>query len=150
MEKGLLLVFTGNSSTVRLPVIGQIVRALGSGLRISVFQFGGESVHEIEYLSQYYNATGILKTFSPNSSSVETLWKGAQLAARSEYAQMVCLLELSRLLEQGIADENEITEILATRPEALHVLIAGKHIPPSVLDISDLITEVNELRREKE
>jgi cob(I)alamin adenosyltransferase len=150
MEKGLLLAFTGDSNIVSLPAIGQIVRALGCGLKICVFQFDEEAIREIEYLRQSYNAAGTLMTFSPNSLSAEALWKEAQRAVRSEGVQMVCLLGLSRLLEQGIASENEISEIIAARPEALHVLIAGKHIPTSVLEISDLITEVSELRKEKD
>jgi cob(I)alamin adenosyltransferase len=150
MERGLLLVFTGNTKDSALSAVGQVLRALGAGLKICVIQFGPESqkYKALSLLQQHFNMIETYGINDDHATHVETrvLWQKALEMLNSAESGLLVLLEASCLLEDNVAGEREFLEAIQHRTGSIHVVVAGGRIPDSLLQEADLITEVTEIK----
>ena len=137
--------------------LGQALRAAGQGLRVCFIQFiKARSTGEHKALEKladcielHVTGSGFTWEEKNRQKVVETARQGWQLAAEkilSDQYDMVILDELTYLITYSIVTETEVLELLAKRPQRLHVVITGRNASPGLIEAADTVTEMRMIR----
>ena len=154
MTKGVLAVYTGNGKGKTTAALGLAVRALGHGKKVCFIQFikgawkSGES-----NLAQKF--AGLLdfhvmgRGFTWKSDDLEKdravarqAWDFAVSMIRANTYDLIVLDELTYLIHYAMIAEDEIVDVLAARPPALHLIITGRYASDGLIRTADLVTEM--------
>jgi len=158
MEKGLLIVYTGNGKGKTTAALGLALRALGYGKRVCLLQFvkGKWKTGEIEALKRFKDLMDVHITghgFILNGEDVEKEREAASAAwelARGKIASpdygLVILDELTYLINFGILSLEDVLNTLQNRREDLHVVITGRQAPEAIKAAADLVTEMRNVK----
>ncbi|MEX3581805.1 MAG: cob(I)yrinic acid a,c-diamide adenosyltransferase [Burkholderia sp.] len=153
VEKGLLIVNTGNGKGKSTAAFGMAVRVLGHGMKLGVVQFikGALNTAERNLLNTFVACDfvtmgdGYTWKTQDREADIATARKGWDEARRmiesGEY-QMVILDELNTVLRYDYLPLDEALAVLAARPAALHVVVTGRHAPDALVEAADLVTEM--------
>ncbi len=154
MNKGLLIVNTGNGKGKTTAALGLAMRALGHGLKVCIIQFikGSWKYGELDAATRFEELLDVHvmgKGFTWKSQDLEADKKLAQEAwefakrilALGKY-QMVVLDELTYLIKFHFIPEDEIVDVLTTRRDDMHVVVTGRDASPALLEAADLVTEM--------
>lgn len=158
MDKGLLIVFTGNGKGKTTAALGMALRAAGHGLKVCCVQFikGGWRYGELDAVKRFaglieLHAMG--RGFTWKSDNIEEdarLAREAWAFAREKIASggyhTVILDEFTYLLHYRMLELAPCLEALAQRDPAQHVVITGRHAPPGLLEAADLVTEMQAIK----
>ena len=149
---GLTIVFTGEGKGKTSAALGTIVRALGHGFTIKVYQFikspskTGEQKTlkrlgvEVESLGKGF--TWKKKEVDEDIDLARKGWEKAAAAIMSGKYDMVVLDELNYVLDYGFLKPDNVIKVLEGKPESLHVVITGRGAPQELVDFADLVTEM--------
>ena len=152
-EKGLLIVNTGNGKGKTTAAFGMAVRVLGHGMKLGVVQFIKGALHtsERDFLGAQENCEfitmgdGYTWNTQDRDADIATARKGWDEARRmiesGEY-RMVILDELNTVLKYEYLPLDEVLATLAARPDAVHVVVTGRHAPDALVEAADLVTEM--------
>jgi cob(I)alamin adenosyltransferase len=158
MEKGLLIVKTGNGKGKTTAALGLAMRALGHGLKVCVIQFikGTWKYGELfsakrfeELLDFHVMGKGFIwtsKDRETNKKTAREAWMFAEKSIQSNKYQLVILDELTYLMNYGIISQKEVLKCLSQRREDIHVVITGRDAPQALIDAADLVTEMIEMK----
>lgn len=158
MDKGLLMVNTGNGKGKTTAALGQTFRALGHGKKICIIQFiksdskYGE-LHSMERFMDLVDFYVMGNGFTFRSNDLEkdriVALKGWDLAKEkllsNEYF-MVLLDELTYLMTLGFLETDTILDAITHRREDLHVVVTGRYAPQKLIDTADLVTDMHEVK----
>ncbi|MGQ9558729.1 MAG: cob(I)yrinic acid a,c-diamide adenosyltransferase [Desulfurispora sp.] len=158
MAQGLIMVFTGNGKGKTTAALGMAVRARGQGLRVLVVQFikGGQSYGELEALGALGIeirplGLGFVRHAAPEQMEQH---RAAARAALDEVRRemlsgrwdMLVLDEINYAVHFGLIQEQELLELLAEKPPALHLVLTGRYARPAVVERADLVSEIQEVK----
>ena len=157
-KKGLLMVNTGHGKGKTTAALGLAFRALGHDLPVCIIQFikGHWKYGELKSAKRFeglldFHVTG--EGFTWKSKDLEKDRKAAKLGwevAKSVIAAgrhyLVILDELTWLLKYDMVDEQEVLDVLRSRPEGLHVLVTGRDAPAALIELADLVTEMRDVK----
>ena len=157
MQKGLLIVFTGNGKGKTTAALGMALRAAGHGMRTLVLQFikglwnYGElkSLEGIKEISIQPLGTGFTwkkENLDEDRELARIGWEKAQNEISEGNYDMLVLDELSYVLSYGLLDLDPVLEVLRNRPEHLHSVITGRNAPGPLIDAADCVTEMNPVK----
>ena len=79
---------------------------------------------------------------SQAQKAVTSLWQQTQERIAQGHDGLVVLDELSLAMHWGLIPEGEVLQVLANRPIHLDVVLTGPHMPESLLNQADQITEL--------
>jgi len=158
MDKGLLIVNTGNGKGKTTAALGLAFRAIGHKKKVCVIQFikGSETYGELLAVEKYKDLIDIFVTgngFTWQSDDIAVdqacAMKGWQLAREQlnspEYF-MVILDELTYLMTLGFLEADIILDHIKKRREDLHVVVTGRYAPGKLIETADLVTEMQEVK----
>ncbi|MFP5214032.1 MAG: cob(I)yrinic acid a,c-diamide adenosyltransferase [Acidobacteriota bacterium] len=157
MQKGLLVVFTGNGKGKTTAALGMALRAAGHGMRVLILQFikGAWVYGELKALERFEEVcirplgTGFTWKKESLDEDRELARRGWELAAREiregNY-DMVVLDELNIVLSYGLLSIEEVLPVLDTRPEGLHLVVTGRNAPEELIRSADLVTEMRQVK----
>lgn len=157
MQKGLLIVFTGDGKGKTTAALGMAIRAAGHGMRVLMLQFikgswpYGEltTLRRIEEITIKPLGTGFTWKKDNLEEDLRLAAKGWEeaLAALHEGAyQIVILDELNVVLSYGLLSVEPVLDALKNRPPHLHVVITGRGAPQELIDLADLVTEMRKVK----
>jgi cob(I)alamin adenosyltransferase len=158
LEKGLVLVFTGDGKGKTTAALGLVLRTLGHGERVAVVQFikGGWHPGEARALalfgdSLHWHALGEGFTWETQDRErdrqlVQMAWECALGYLADADCRLVVLDEVNVALKLGYLAVEQVLEGLALRPPLTHVALTGRGAPPALLERADLVTEMKLLR----
>ena len=158
MNKGLLMVNTGNGKGKTTAALGQTFRALGHGKKICIIQFikGSWKYGELYSMERYmdlvdFYVMGNGFTFKSNDLEKDRIialkgWNLAKEKLCSTDYFMVLLDELTYLMTLGFLDTDTIMDALIHRRTDLHVVVTGRYAPRKLLDLADLVTDMQEIK----
>lgn len=158
MQKGLLIVFTGDGKGKTTAAFGQALRAAGHGKKVAIIQFIKERVDTGEAralvaladrIELHVTGSGFSWQQREMDAFKQMARKGWQLAKEkiaSRAYDMIILDELTYLMHFALIPEEEVLETVANRPEPLHLIITGRHAGPGLLALADLVTEMREVK----
>ena len=163
IEKGLLIVHTGKGKGKSTAAFGLAMRAIGNGMRVGIVQFVKGKWETGE--------RGVLEHF-PDQATVHAMGEGFSWetqdrardirAARSAWEKsqemieacrgaepaydMIVLDELNIVLRAENLPLDEVVEVLAARPEDLHIVVTGRNAKDELIEAADLVTEMNAVK----
>lgn len=157
VEKGLLLVLTGNGKGKSSSAFGMLARALGHGMKVGVAQFikgrsdTGEEAFFCKQPGVEWHVLGEGFTWDTQNleRDVATAKQGWEVARRmlsDPGIQLVVLDELTYLLKYGWLDLASVLADLAARPPMQHVVITGRAAPQALLDAADTVSEIADVK----
>lgn len=153
---GLLLNITGNGKGKSTSAFGITIRALGWGWKVLVLQFvkGDRETGEKRFFSRLadpgleFDQLGAGASWEPGDHAALALrgWGRAKKELNSMHWDLVVLDELNIALHYRWIPLEEVLEILRNRPSGLNVVVTGRYAPQALLDQSDLVSEIQEIR----
>jgi cob(I)alamin adenosyltransferase len=158
LEKGLVLVFTGNGKGKTTAALGLVLRSLGHGERVAVVQFikGGWQPGEAKALELFgdalaWHALGEGFTWETQDRErdralVQSAWERSCAYLADPGRHLVVLDEVNVALKLGYLAVEQVLEGLALRPPLTHVALTGRGAPPALLERADLVTEMTLVR----
>ncbi|MBM5803524.1 MAG: cob(I)yrinic acid a,c-diamide adenosyltransferase [Cyanobacteria bacterium K_DeepCast_35m_m2_155] len=158
LEKGLVLVFTGDGKGKTTAALGLVLRTLGHGESVAVLQFikGGWQPGEAKALELFgealhWHALGEGFTWETqdrerDKALVHAAWERSLTYLADGSRKLVVLDEVNVALKLGYLEVDQLLEGLALRPPLTHVALTGRGAPPALLERADLVTEMKLVR----
>jgi len=160
MDKGLLMVFTGNGKGKTSAAMGVALRAVGQGFKVLMIQFIKGSWHygeldsapllggafEIRPMGRGFVKVGAEKPDPEDVRLAGEAWNAAVEAMQSDRYDMVILDELNYTIHYGMLPIARVIEDLGRRPERLHVIATGRNAHSELVEAADLVTAMKEIK----
>ena len=158
LEKGLVLVFTGDGKGKTTAALGLALRTLGHGDQVAVVQFikGGWQPGEAKALELFgealhWHALGEGFTWETQDRDrdrqlVQQAWEQSLVYLADASRKLVVLDEVNVALKLGYLGSEQVLAGLDLRPELTHVALTGRGAPPQLLERADLVTEMKLVR----
>jgi len=158
-RKGLVIVFTGNGKGKTTAAMGLALRAAGNRMRVRVIQFikgtwkTGE-VEAIKPLAPLFEIVRAGRGFTierlrdpriPQSEHVAAAQAGlaeARETLASGSFDVVVLDEILGAIKAELVSENDVLDLVAAKPPALHLVLTGRDAPAALVERADLVTEM--------
>ena len=154
IERGVLVVNTGNGKGKSSSGFGMLARSLGHGFRCGVVQFikGSFSTGEEAFFRRFpdeldYHVMGEGYTWETQDKArdiqaAEAAWQVAADMLADASIDFVLLDELNIALVKGYVDVAKVCETLKARPPQQHVVITGRGAPDALVELADTVTEM--------
>jgi cob(I)alamin adenosyltransferase len=158
LEKGLVLVFTGDGKGKTTAALGLALRTLGHGDQVAVVQFikGGWQPGEAKALELFgealhWHALGEGFTWETQDRDrdrqlVQQAWEQSLVYLADASRKLVVLDEVNVALKLGYLGIEQVLAGLDLRPELTHVALTGRGAPPQLVERADLVTEMKLVR----
>jgi len=157
IERGVVIVNTGNGKGKSTAGFGMIARALGHGMKVGVVQFikGSFSTGEEAFFRRFpevsYHVMGEGFTWETQDkerdiASASAAWKIACDLMQDESIAVVLLDELNIALKYKYIVINQVLEAINRRPTQQHVVITGRGAPDALIEFADTVTEMKLLK----
>jgi cob(I)alamin adenosyltransferase len=157
MNKGLIIINTGDGKGKSTAAFGTAFRALGHGFRVCVIQFikspseYGELISAAKFQNLEWHTEG--RGFTWNSDDLEkdkaVAQKGFELAKQKissgEY-DLIVLDEVTYLTNFKFIDIEDLLEILKNKPEMLNIILTGRDADPKLIELADTVTEMKKIK----
>lgn len=154
LEKGLVIVHTGNGKGKTTAALGMVLRSLGHGYRVAIVQFikGAWEPAEKAVLEQFgdqlsFHAMGEGFTWDTqdrdrDTRTAQAAWETALSYIRNPEAKTILLDEVNIALKHGFLSVDQVLAGLAEKSEMTHVILTGRGAPQALIDQADLVTEM--------
>lgn len=154
VEKGLVIIHTGNGKGKTTAALGMVLRSLGHGYRVAIVQFikGAWEPAEKAVLERFgdqltFHAMGEGFTWDTqdrdrDTQTAQTAWETALSYIRNPEYKTILLDEVNIALKHGFLSVEQVLAGLAEKPEMTHVILTGRGAPQALIDQADLVTEM--------
>lgn len=158
MQKGLLIVNTGDGKGKTTAALGLAMRAAGHGKKVCFIQFikGSWVYGELKAVEKFADTidfhvmgrgfTWKSDNLAKDRALAQQAWDFAQSAIAGGQYQMVVLDEFTYLLIYRMVELEPVIKALTARPADLHVVVTGRGAPPELIAAADLVTEMRPVK----
>jgi cob(I)alamin adenosyltransferase len=158
LERGLLIVHTGNGKGKSSSAFGMAIRSLGWGMKVGIVQYVKGAWETGE--KTFFQANPDLLTFevmgegftwdtqdrAQDIAAARAAWERSKELILDPDYDFVILDELNIVLRQDTLPTDEIVAFLKDRPLTKHICITGRGAKPELIEIADLVTEFGEVK----
>lgn len=154
IDRGVLVVNTGNGKGKSSSGFGMLARSLGHGLRCGVVQFikGSYATGEEAFFRRFadqldYHVMGEGFTWETQDrardiAAAMAAWAVARGMLSDPDYDFVLLDELNIALVKDYVPLDEVLAALAARPPRQHVVVTGRGAPDALIAAADTVTEM--------
>ncbi|MBO9793486.1 MULTISPECIES: cob(I)yrinic acid a,c-diamide adenosyltransferase [Xanthomonas] len=154
IDRGVLLVNTGNGKGKSSSGFGMLARSLGHGLHCGVVQFikGTFSTGEEAFFRRFpdlldYHVMGEGFTWETQDrardiAAAQAAWQRARGMLADARYDFVLLDELNIALVKDYIALDVVLAAVAARPPGQHVVITGRGAPAGLIELADTVTEM--------
>jgi len=156
IERGIVLVLTGNGKGKSTAGFGTVTRSLGHGKKPAVVQFikgngpcGERNVLESLGVPFVVMATGFTwetQDKEKDKQAAELTWAKAKKMLADPELDLVLLDELTYMISYHYLEIDEVLAAINNRPEHQSVIITGRACHRKLLDIADTVSEVKPIK----
>ena len=158
LEKGLIIVFTGQGKGKTTAALGMALRTLGHKENVAIVQFikGGWQPGESKALEVYgdslkWHAFGEGFTWETqdrvkDKELTEAAWDKSLFYLSRPNHKLVILDEINIAIKLGYLSLSEVIQGIQTRPPLTHVVLTGRGAKEELIKIADIVTEMNLIR----
>ena len=157
IDKGLLVVLTGNGKGKSSSAFGMLARSVGHGLRCGVVQFikgqwqcGEQMLFASNPLVEFHvmntGFTWETQDREKDIAAAEKTWEKAAALLANPSIDVVILDELTYMLTYGYLDKQMVLTALEHRPPGQHVVVTGRNASKELIELADTVTELNETK----
>jgi cob(I)alamin adenosyltransferase len=161
LEKGLIVVNTGNGKGKTTAALGMVLRSLGHGYRVAIVQFikgawepaektvlapwtesrDGQPA-QLEFYAMGEGFTWETQDRERDIQKAEEAWGRAIALIRNPDYRLILLDEVNIALKMGYLSVDTVLSGLAEKPEMTHVILTGRGAPTALIEQADLVTEM--------
>ena len=154
VEKGLIIINTGNGKGKTTAALGMVLRSLGHGYQVAIVQFikGAWEPAEKAVLERFgeqltFHAMGEGFTWNTqdrdrDTQTAQAAWDMALAYIRNPAYKTILLDEINIALKHGFLSVEQVLAGLAEKPALTHVILTGRGAPQALIDQADLVTEM--------
>ncbi len=158
IERGIVIVLTGNGKGKSSSGFGMMARALGHDMKVAVVQFikGSFSTGEEAFFRRFpddveYHVMGDGFTWDTQDKTQDIkttrkAWQQVMQFLQDENIDILLLDELNIVLQLGYLPVEEVIEALEKRPAMQHVIITGRGAPAALIEVADTVTEMADVK----
>ncbi|MCH4293152.1 cob(I)yrinic acid a,c-diamide adenosyltransferase [Shewanella sp. 3B26] len=156
IEKGVLMVITGNGKGKTTAGFGTVARAVGHGKQAAVVQFikgnwdcGERKLLEGAGVPFEVMATGFTwdtQNRETDTQAAEKAWAQAEIWLKDERIDLILLDELTYMLSYHYLDLERVLSALKSRPPMQHVVVTGRNCHRQLLELADTVSEIECVR----
>ena len=159
MQKGLIIVNTGNGKGKTTAALGLAIRAWGQGLKVLILQFIKVSwkYGELAAISKMDDNIVIMplgegftnKNLEEKEKhkfvAIEALTT-AEKEVKSKKWDMIILDEINYALKYDLLELNSVLKLLDEKDSSLHLVLTGRDAKEEIISRADMVTEMKELK----
>ena len=154
VEKGLVIINTGNGKGKTTAALGMVLRSIGHGYKVAIVQFikGAWEPAEKAVMERFgdqlsFHAMGEGFTWDTqdrdrDTQTAQAAWETALSYIRNPEYKTILLDEVNIALKHGFLTVEQVLAGLADKPEMTHVILTGRGAPPALIEQADLVTEM--------
>ena len=157
IDKGIIVLLTGNGKGKSSSAMGMICRALGYDMKVALVRFlkGEQQTGEDLFLDSNPNVVSahMESGFTWNTQDQELdkklaneTWIEAEKFLADPEINLVVLDEITYMINYKYLDERSILKALSNRPEGQHVVITGRAASEGIIESSDTVSEVKDVK----
>ena len=157
IDKGIVVLLTGNGKGKSSSAMGMICRALGYDMQVALVRFlkGEQQTGEDLFLDSNPNVVSahMESGFTWNTQDKELdkklaneTWLEAEKFLANPDIGLVVLDEITYMVNYNYLDEKTIIEALENRPKNQHVVITGRAASEGIIEASDTVSEVKDIK----
>ena len=159
IDRGVVVVNTGNGKGKSSSGFGMLARSLGHGFRCGVVQFikGSFSTGEEAFFRRFepdelaYHVMGDGFTWETQDrardvAAAEAAWAVAREMLQNPDLGLVVLDELNIALKYQYLDADRVVADLRARPRMQHVVVTGRGAPPALVEAADTVTDMTPVK----
>jgi cob(I)alamin adenosyltransferase len=157
IERGVLLVNTGNGKGKSSAAFGLVARALGHGMKVGVVQFikgRSDTGEEAFFRNQPGVALHVMgegftwdtQDRSRDVATAEAAWVQACELLRDPSVGLVVLDELNIALKCRYLEVAQVVADLLARPVHQHVVVTGRAAAPELVAVADTVTDMTPVK----
>jgi len=157
IDKGIIVLLTGNGKGKSSSAMGMICRALGYEMKVALVRFlkGEQQTGEDLFLNSNPNVVSahMESGFTWNTQDKELdkklaseTWLEAEKFLADPEINLVVLDEITYMINYKYLDEKSILKALSNRPEGQHVVITGRAASEGIIEASDTVSEVKDVK----
>ena len=158
LERGLLIVHTGNGKGKSSSAFGMVVRSLGWGMKVGIVQYVKGKWESCE--RNFFEANPDLVTYEVmgegftwdtqdralDIAAARAAWERSKQLILDPAYDFVVLDELNIVMRDDTLPADEVIAFLKDRPLTTHICITGRSAKPELLELADLVTEFAEVK----
>lgn len=156
LERGILLVFTGNGKGKTTAAFGTATRAVGHGKKVGVIQFikgqwpNGErnllEPHGVEFQVMATGFTWETQNRETDTEACLAVWQHAKRMLADSSLDMVLLDEITYMVAYDYLPLQEVLDVLQQRPASQTVIITGRGCHRDIMEIADTVSELRPVK----
>jgi cob(I)alamin adenosyltransferase len=157
IDKGIIVLLTGNGKGKSSSAMGMICRALGYNMKVALVRFlkGEQQTGEDLFLDSNPNVVSahMESGFTWNTQDKELdkklaneTWLEAEKFLANPDIGLVVLDEITYMVNYNYLEEKAIIEALENRPKNQHVVITGRAASEGIIEASDTVSEVKDIK----
>ena len=157
IDKGIIVLLTGNGKGKSSSAMGMVCRALGYDMKVALVRFlkGDQQTGEDLFIENHPNIVSahMESGFTWDTQDKELdkqkatqTWLEAKKFLANEEISVVVLDEITYMINYKYLDESEILLALSNRPKDQHVIITGRAASQGLIDVSDTVSEVEDIK----
>lgn len=157
IDKGLMVVLTGNGKGKSSSAFGMLARSVGHGLRCGVVQFikglwecGEQMLFQdhplVEFTVMNTGFTWDTQDREGDIAAAKKTWESALALLTNPEVDVVILDELTYMLTYGYLDKDSVLDALENRPPNQHVIVTGRNASKELIEIADTVTELGDTK----
>lgn len=157
-DKGLLVCITGNGKGKSSSGFGMVARALGHDMKVGIVQFikGAMSTGEEKFYRRFpeqvdYHVVGDgftwdTQNLEQDQASARAGWEIVKDMLNNPEIDLILLDELNIVMKMRYLDTDTVLRDIAARPHMQHVIITGRGAPEAVIEASDTVSRVEDVK----
>lgn len=158
IEKGVIVITTGNGKGKSSSGFGMVARALGHNMKVGIVQFikgafstGEESFfrrfpNEVEYHVMGDGFTWETQNREQDVKTATLAWQEAKRMLNDDSYDLILLDELNIVLKYQYLPIEDVINDLQNRPKMQHVVITGRAAKDELIEIADTVTEMKDIK----
>jgi len=156
VEKGIMLVITGNGKGKSTAGFGNVTRCVGHGYKAAVVQFikgkwasGERALLEKNGVAFAVMGTGFTwETQNPEADKIAAnkVWQEAKKFLADPDIHLVLLDELTYMLSYEYLPKDEVLSTLANRPKEQSVVITGRRAIDELITMADTVSDIQDTK----
>ncbi len=156
MEKGIIIIYTGNGKGKTSAALGAVVRTIGSGGKVAYLQFMKGNVESgerkffasIAAVDVYTFGVGWYKNQDEKEKQIlkakDGLQKALMLLKSKEY-DLIVLDEINYVLDYELLQPEDLIALIEHR-EKTNLILTGRNAKKEIVEIADTVSEIKEIK----
>jgi cob(I)alamin adenosyltransferase len=158
IERGLVLLLTGDGKGKSSSAFGMAIRSLGYDYKVGIVQFikgeilSGEEIFirdkhpEVAFYQMGTGFTWNTQDRDGDIAAAETTWQQALAMLQDESLHLVVLDEITYMLAYKYLDEDMIINAINNRPTEQTVVLTGRGGGKAIRELADTVSEITDVK----